>query len=285
MLKHLSLAEMVALLAPWVEDPKQQKLFLSIPEIAALHPRVVEAHEAVLAVQPKSNGMSPGLRALTEKSNGADRRHDHLARAASYGIDAYRALCLAEDPPDVAGAERCDVVQKKLFPDGLTILNTSPLAEAGNTARVARLIEDEPEIAAFLKTIPVRGKASLLDVVKRWIAAGRELQKIDHARAELEATEATTPPSKTTIQAARSQWFKVVSLVLSNLEISRAPARDIEILRGPVLRASERAGKRYGSGKAEEVAPEDTAGTAPEGAASGAPAPAPDGHGAASDSP
>ena len=64
-------------------------------------------------------------------------------------------------------------------------------------------------------------------------------------RVELDATQATTPINKTTIQAARSQWFKVVSLVLSNLEVSRAPARDIEIIRWPVLRASDRAGQRY----------------------------------------
>ncbi|MGK4002448.1 hypothetical protein WMF31_07485 [Sorangium sp. So ce1036] len=255
MLKHLNLDEMVALLAPWVEEPKQRKLFLSIPEIAALHPRVIEAHDAVLAVQPRSAGTSPRLRAILDKSNAADRLHDRLARAVSYGIDAHREICLAEEPSDAARAAQCDVVQKKLFPNGLSILNASPLAEAGNTSRIARLLEEEPEIAAFLKGIPARGKTSLLDVVKRWIRAGRELQTLDRARVELEATETTTPPAKTTIQSARSQWFKVVSLVLSNLEMSRAPARDIEILRAPVLQASSRAGKRYLTSTSEEASP------------------------------
>ncbi|WP_437961937.1 hypothetical protein WME76_21340 [Sorangium sp. So ce119] len=259
MLKHLNLDEMVALLSPWVEDPKQRKVFLSIPEIAPLHPRVVEAHEAVIAVQPSSGGASSEMRALIARSNEVDRCHDHLARAVSYGVDARRELCLAEEPADTAGAARCDLVQKKLFPSGLSILNASPLAEAGNTTRIARLLEEEPEIAGFLKSIPARGKASLLDVVKRWLTKGRELQAIERARTEIEATETTTPASKTTIQSARSQWFKVVSLVLSNLEMSRAPARDIEIIRGPVLRASGRAGKRYVSSKpAEAPAEEDT---------------------------
>jgi hypothetical protein len=52
-----------------------------------------------------------------------------------------------------------------------------------------------------------------------------------------------------TIQAKRSQWFSLISTTLSNLEISRAPAEAIEAIRGPVLRASERAGKRYAGGK------------------------------------
>ncbi|KYF84010.1 hypothetical protein BE17_41840 [Sorangium cellulosum] len=272
MLKHLNLDEMVALLSPWVEDPKQRRLFLSIPELAALHPRVLEAHEAVLAVQPSVGGASSKLRALIDESNKVDRFHDHLARAVSYGIDARRELCLAEDPVDTAGAAQCDVVQKKLFPNGLAILNASPLAEAGNTTRIARLLEDEPALADFLKSIPARGKASLLDVVKRWLAKGRELQALERARTELEAAETTTPVSKTTIQAARSQWFKIVSLVLSNLEVSRAPARDVEIIRGPVLRASGRAGKRYAGGKPGQAPLEDdpeSPATEPSGAAPG----------------
>ncbi|WP_437669891.1 hypothetical protein [Sorangium sp. So ce131] len=258
MLKHLNLDEMVALLTPWVEDPKQRKLFLSIPEIAALHPRVVEAHETVLAVQPSGGGgASSKMRALVDKSNDVDRRHDHLARAVSYCIDAHRELCLAEDPADAERAARCDAVQKQLFPSGLSILNASPLAEAGNTARIARLLEDEAGLADFLKGIPARGKATLLDIVKRWLGTGRELHTIERARAELEADETTTPPTRTTIQSARSQWFKIVSLVLSNLEMSRAPARDIETIRGPVLRASGRAGKRYVSGNPGEAPREE----------------------------
>jgi hypothetical protein len=64
------------------------------------------------------------------------------------------------------------------------------------------------------------------------------------------AQHVTKPaPQATTIQAARSQWFTIVSTILSNLEISRSPAEAIEAIRGPVLRASERAGKRYAGGK------------------------------------
>lgn len=273
MLKHLNIDEMVALLSPWVGDPEHRSLFLAIPEIAALHPRVVEAHEAVLAVQPSGRGgrLSSKLRAIVDETSEVDRRHDHLARAVSYGIDAHRELCLAGEPSDAARAAQCDAVQKQLFPGGLSILNASPLAEAGNTTRIARLLEDEPGIAGFLRSVPAHGKASLLDVVKRWLAKGRELQTLERARAELEAAETTTPASKTTIQAARSQWFKIVSLVLSNLDFSRAPARDIEIIRGPVLRASSRAGKRYANSKPAQAPQEEDEAGIPATEPSGAP--------------
>jgi hypothetical protein len=41
--------------------------------------------------------------------------------------------------------------------------------------------------------------------------------------------------------------------VLSNLAESDAPAEAIETIRGPILRASDRAGKRYAAGKPEDV--------------------------------
>jgi len=67
----------------------------------------------------------------------------------------------------------------------------------------------------------------------------------------LEAKEAVQAPSNATVQEARSQWIRVVSLVLNLLEASDAPAESIELLRGPVLRASARAAKRYDKGSGE----------------------------------
>jgi hypothetical protein len=67
------------------------------------------------------------------------------------------------------------------------------------------------------------------------------------------------PADKATIQAARSRWIRLVSAILSNLELSPAPAKAIESIRGPIARASDRAGKRYASGApdAEVLDPED----------------------------
>ncbi|MGK4002292.1 hypothetical protein WMF31_06695 [Sorangium sp. So ce1036] len=253
MLKHLMIEEMVALLSPWVESAQRKRLFLSIPEIAGLHPKVVAAHEAVLAVRPSKVGPSGEMIALNDELARVDERHDHLARAVCWGIDAHRAQCLGEDPPDRERAALCDEVQSRLFPNGLTIVKASPTAEAGNTARVARLLVEEPSIGEFLKGIPARGKTTLLHTTQRWIAAGKELLTIEHRRNELAAKEKTAPVTRATVAAARSQWFRVVSAVLSNLELSDAPSEAIEMIRGPVLKASERAGKRYGGAPAGEA--------------------------------
>ncbi|WP_437669673.1 hypothetical protein [Sorangium sp. So ce131] len=265
MLKHLTIEEMVALMAPWVENAQRKRLFLSIPEIAGLHSKVARAYESVLAVRPAKTGPSGAMSALNEELARTDARHDHLAKAVCWGIDAHREHCLGEDPPDADRAAACDDVQPKLFPSGLAIVKASPAAEAGNTARIARLLEEEPSIGALLKAIPAPGKTTLLHTTQRWIKVGKELAAIEHRRDELAAKEKTAPVTRATIAAARSQWFRVVSAVLSNLELSDAPAEAIETIRGPVLKASERAGKRYAGGStAEEPSPEAPAAEALE---------------------
>lgn len=263
MMKHLTLEEMVALLSPWVSKTKRRETFLSINEIAPLHPAVVEAHAAVLAVRPADTSRTPALRKLDEKAARIDDRHDNLARATNYNLQAERAHCLAAETPDTDRAALCDRILAQLFPDGLAVLNTSYLAESGNTARVAKLLADEPEIGTFLKSIPVRGKKNLADTVAEWIGTGRELEVVEHEREEHLSKQAV-PASKATIQAARSQWFRVVTLILNNLELSKAAPEAIEAIRGPVLRASDRAGKRYSSGKPEAnvVEPDPDAGEA-----------------------
>lgn len=88
MLKHLTLEEMVALLQPLVGATKRRKAFLSIKEVATWHPEVVEAYEAVRAVQPVDTSRSPALLKLEQKGALVDNRHDHLGRALSFGIIA-----------------------------------------------------------------------------------------------------------------------------------------------------------------------------------------------------
>lgn len=263
MLKHLNIEEMVALSAPWVKKTKRRTTFLSIPEIAPFHGKVVQAYHAVLAVQPSNKATPPALTANVKEATRVDKRHDHLARLITLRLEAEHEYSLTKEIPDTERAALCDEITNKLLPDGLSIVNASFLAESGNTARVAHLLTKEPGIGDFLKTIPVAQKLSLKDIVQQWIAAGTRLEKLEHDREEILAQNATEPVTKASIQAARSQWFKVISQVLSSLEFSDAPIKAIEAIRGPILRASERAGKRYASGAPEdpvldpEVSPEE----------------------------
>ena len=255
MLKHLNNHEMVGIVAPWADDAKRRALFLSIPEITALHPKIVQIHVDLLSAQPASVQVSPALQKIIDEATAVDAAHDPLARAVWYVLEAERNLCLASEPPDTARAKKAEEIQARLFPNGMSIVNASLLAESGNTARVAKLLEEEPAITAFLKEIPVRGKTTLLDTAKRWIAAGVELGALERRREEQEAKELTQPLGKAGMNALRARWIRLVSQVLTNLELSDAAAESIEVIRGPVLKASDRAGKRYDGGAAEAAAP------------------------------
>jgi hypothetical protein len=253
MLKHLNIYEMVGIVAPWANDVARKGLFLSIPEIAAFHPKVVEIHGDLLSAQPAVAEVSPALQKIIDAGIAADAVHDPLARSVSSGIESDKCQSLAAETPDLARAKQADDVQIKLFPNGMSIINASFLAESGNTARVAKLLVDEPEVRAFLKSIPVYGKSTLLDTTNRWIAAGARLGELEREREVQEAKELTAPLGKAGMNGLRARWIRVVSQVLSNLEMSDAAAESIELIRGPVLKASDRAGKRYEGGSTGAV--------------------------------
>lgn len=264
MLKHLIVEEMVALVSPWTRKTKRQATFLSIPEIAGLLPKVTAAYNAVVAVQPVDRSTSPEVAKVEAQLVEVDNRHDPLARCALRTLEAERERCYAMETPDAERAARCDEVTAMLFPTGLSILKASFLAESGNTARVAKLLEEKPEVEGFLKGVFTTDKKPLLETVRRWIATGVKLERLEHEREELLAKQ-SVPVAKVTIQAARSQWLKVISAILSNLELSDAAPEAIEAIRGPVLRASERAAKRYAGGKVDEpvVEPDEQEGSGP----------------------
>ncbi len=257
MLRHLNNQEMLALTSTWVSNPDAKRTFLSIPDIAPLHPKAVKVNAELLAIQPTPDKLSPEMRALLVEAADADDEHDVLTRAVSAGVEGDRAYCLAAKPRQLRRAEEAERVHAKLFPTGLSIINASLLAESGNTARIAALLEAEPSIADHLDAIPLRDGRTVLDLTKRWIAAGKKLGKLEHQRSVLAAKETTKPVTLATISAVRARWLRLVSQVLSALELSDASDEAIAIIRGPIEQASERAGKRYAAGAPE--APENEA--------------------------
>jgi hypothetical protein len=244
MLKHLNLDEMVGLTSAWVSDASIKALFLSIPEIAALHPQVVELQAEIGEARPLGASRSKAMQAIIAEADKVDVVHDALVRAVESGVETDRLCSLARKPPDHARAERAEQVTGKLFPTGLSIVNASLVAESGNAERVAKLLAREPEVAEFLDEIPVRD-GTLLQLTKRWVAAGKKLRTLERDRAALAAKESSTPRDSSALTRLRVDWIRLVSLVLANLELSRAKPEAIATIRGPVLEASERAGKRY----------------------------------------
>lgn len=245
MLRHLNNQEMLAITSTWSTNPDARATFVSIPDIAPLHPKVVKVNAELLAIQPASSELAPEMQALLDMATKTDVDHDVLVRAVSAGIEADRAHCLAAKPPQLRRAEQAESIHAKLFPTGMAIVNVSLLAESGNTTRVAALLASDPTIAEYLDGIPLHGDRTVLDLTKRWIAAGKKLGRLEHERSVLAAKDATKPASLATIATVRARWLRLVSQVLSALELSDAPEEAIEIIRGPVQLASDRAAKRY----------------------------------------
>lgn len=254
MLRHLNNQEMLAITSTWTHNARAKAAFLSIAEIAPLHPKVAKIDAELLAIQPPSDTASTEVRRLVAAAVRADVEHDALVRAVSAAIESDRTYCLATRPPQPARAEQAEAIHAKLFPTGMAIINVSLLAEAGNAARVATLLDQDPSIAAFLEAIPIRDDHTALDLTRRWIAAGKKLGKLEHERSVLTAKGTTKPLELVAISAVRARWLRLVAQVLSALELSDAPGEAIESVRGPVLFASERAAKRHADPAAPDPA-------------------------------
>ncbi|MEM9461537.1 MAG: hypothetical protein AAGF11_45655 [Myxococcota bacterium] len=245
MLKHLSVDEMVGLTHPWLDDTQAEALFCSIPEIAPLHSKVKAIHAALLAARPPSKARHPKLRALMAEASSIDIEHDALARAIHAGLLADRAFARAETPPATDRADRADRVLAAMFPRGLSIVNASLLAQSGNTVRVASLLATQRSVADYLDTIPVQNAGTLLTLTQRWIAAGERLAELEHDKAAITAKVRTVPVTRAAMNRLRARWIRLVNQVLTLLDLSDAPLDAIETIRGPVLAASSRAGRRY----------------------------------------
>lgn len=245
MLKHLSVNEMVGLTQRWVDPTQARAIFAAIPEIAPLLAKVDAIHEQLSAARPAPKGPPPALKALIAEAATVDAEHDALARAIHAGIVADRAFALAERPPATARAQRAQQVLARLFPDGLAIVNASHLAESGNTARIEALLDRQPSLAAFLEAVPVQPAATLLTLTRRLIAVGQRLANLEYDRGVLTAKAKTAPVTRATMNRLRARWIRLVNQILSLLELSDAPTETIETIRGPIVAASTRAGRRY----------------------------------------
>ena len=245
MLDRLDIDEMLVLTAPWVEASPAQDLFLSVAEIAPLHSKVVQAHEALVAAKaqcvPKTE-----LKTLLEEETIVDARHDHLARGIHSALEAHLHFSMSKNPPEFLRAAQCQQAQRKLFPMGLSIINASLLAESGNTARVGRMLAtQEKALSEFLSTIPAFApNKSLRDMVDAWIEEGTSLAELEHLRSSLALKENAMGASSSP-QSAKKAWNRLISQILLMLGVAEAAPEVVHSLRGPFEKALERASMRF----------------------------------------
>lgn len=256
MFEHIEIDEMLALTAPWVKASPQRDAFLSVPEIAPLHAKVVFAHDALVAAKTQRAPQNE-LKTLLEEETVVDARHDHLARGIHAALEAHLHFLLAHDPPDFVKAAACQQAQRKLFPTGLAIVNASLLAESGNTARVGRMLgTQEKALGEFLATIPAFApNQTLRDLVDAWVEAGTSLAELEHLRSSLMLKEGSTAASSSP-QGAKKAWMRIVSQILLTLGVSDASHEIIQSLRGPFEEAIERSSIRLANVGDEVTIPE-----------------------------
>lgn len=241
---------MAELTSSWVGPNKN--VFLSIPEIAPLMPHIAAAHDGVLSVKSGTTPQSPEDKERIALQKQTDHLHDHAYRAVRHLHQAWREWLLAQDPVDMAHVHAIDTSMNLLQPTGAAGTNEPYLAEAGAAQRAKKMLTGATDVTSTLSKMTLGKGVSAMDVLNLWFEHAEKL-------GELEASKSSSVPqnaaSGKTILAARHDWLKIVNTVLANLEQSKAPAENIQAIRGPVDAAADRAYKRYLESRKNKAAP------------------------------
>ncbi len=205
-LRKLTSGEMMHTTSTWVEPThRHHQLLASSPEVAALLPHLVRVHKGILSCQP---GTWPNAVLLTRQIEELDAQHDDLVRGIQSLLTAQSYLAAS-----TAEREQWAKLRDKIFPDGLALLNRSFADEAGQAAlALARLSADERKkmkATAF-------GTTNLLALCEQYAQVARKLGDA--------ATAKATPPqamvSRAESASARNQWIRVVSAILTAIEMT-----------------------------------------------------------------
>jgi len=238
-LRDLNAGEMIALSEQWTGPLKV--VFLSIPELAALLPRVAEDHDALLAARAGSSAEAM-LRTLSDRATGLDVRHDHLQRALHYGLLSAREVHLGLDALDATLAAQISAAHDRLLPTGLDVVNASYEAEAGNAAQMVKLATTE--LGPLLMKLPIAPGVSALDLVQAIGKVGAELGTVEHNKSVAAAAAEQEAISPAEVRRRMRAWADTLETALGALSRSKAPADVVTSIRVPVLDAIEKARTR-----------------------------------------
>ena len=238
-LRDLNAGEMISLSEQWTGPLKA--VFLTIPELAALLPRVQEDHDALLAARVGSAAEAM-LQTLSAQATGLDARHDHLQRALHHGLLAAREAHLGLEPVNSALAGQIDAAHDRLLPDGLDVINASYEAESGNAAQLVKLAD--AELAPLLLQIPIAPGVSALDLVHAIGTVGAALGAVEHNKSVASAAAEQEAVSPAEVRRRMRAWADTLETVLGALSRSKAPAEVVTSIRVPVLDAIEKARTR-----------------------------------------
>ncbi len=238
-LRNLNAGEMISTTEQWTGPLKA--VFLSIPELVALLPRVQEDHDALVAARAGSSA-EVLLQSLSEQATGLDVRHDHLQRALHHGLLSAREAHLGLDPIDAELASQIDAAYDRLLPNGLEVVNASYESEAGNAVQMAKLAATE--LAPLLLQIPIAPGVSALDLVNAIGTVGSTLGTVEHSKSVAAAAAEQESVSPAEVRRRMRAWAQTLETVLNALARTKAPEAMVTSIRVPVLAAVEKARSR-----------------------------------------
>jgi len=236
--KRLVTNEMLQLSAEWL-DPQSpaNKAILASTDLAPNLPRIQSAH-IVLTAAAKPTALDPRLFEIIKEQTDLDDRHDDIIRGI-HGLLTSTAVLL-----DAANGAPYLALRDLLIPDGLSSVQKSYLAEAGDVARVESSLT--PEIRAQLKKIlvgPKNNQRSLDQFVDEWIKVAKQLGALENEKTRL----APSPDSTSTgnnLVAARNKWIRAVNLFVAIAEAAELDPEADRIIFNPLRAAESKAAKR-----------------------------------------
>lgn len=235
--KWLATEEMLHISSTWLESQSPANVALgNVPELAAKIPLIEKAHAALAtAARPNTN---PRIAEISAEQSKLDLRHDCVIRGVYHLCTATAELLGSE-----AGADLI-TLRDKLLPDGLSSMQKTYRAEAGQALQLAESIT--PEIKAKAKAIhvgPGPQKQTLLAYLNEWITIGKRLGALEDEKAQLIADQSHAATGNVLVQA-RNRWIRVVNALVADAELAEIDANTEQTLFGPLRDAEKKADGR-----------------------------------------
>lgn len=215
-LRYLDPASMLALSSDWLGV--KRPLLDQSPELAALLPRLDEAHQALLLAQkvtPAPGGEQAAQ--LAAQAQTLDDQHDHAVRALYFAVSAALSHRLASDAPDAEEVARLEALRDMILPDGLATTQASYEVEAAMAARAREAVASDPEAQKLLREIKLFPRVTGLDLLSRWADLGGRLGSVEFQRTSRPVDASGANPVR-----ARNAWLSVVASMLSVLPVVRS---------------------------------------------------------------
>lgn len=227
---------MLALSADWLGA--KRAVVGKSPELAALLPRLEEAHQALQRAQKATPAAeSEEALRLSSQAQALDGRHDHSVRALYFAVSAALSYRLAGEAPDAEEVARLEALRDMILPDGLATTQASYEAEAAMASRAREAVASDPEAQKLLREIKLFPKVTGLDLLSLWADLGGRLGSVEFQRASAHGAGEANPVR------ARNAWLGVVASMLSVLSVIRSEEARKAVL-DPLNDACTKAAKR-----------------------------------------